>query len=219
MKYVPTILVAFMLTFALCGCVAQHSDSDDAGSSQETSASSSSSKAKQAQTSKAYGADMLGTPIPVHEPPIKCGKQIDLGNVTIHVPKKWKVKVDEGAGTLNITGGKNISGTMTIQDYDTTDVKSEEDLQEFVGTLLNQAKENGYFLEEKFAIEHIGNLIYTIIPYSAEVEVNDGKMKEFWGYSYCGYDNELIVFELTTEKENADVLATFRWIMENLKVN
>lgn len=206
------VLISIIALALLCfGCASNEASN---GSSQSNDAQSSvASNANEATTE-----DLVGIMGPVAEPPIACTKKLDFQNVTLMIPEDWEAQVGMGE-YLKISYGKEIFGSMDVQESDLNANNSDEELLVFVNSTKEQQINNGFILDENFTVTRKGELGYILIPFKATQDTQEGKSQDFWGYSFCGYDNELITANLSCTKDDKDVLATFRWILENMEVS
>ena len=217
MKRLVISLAAAVMAFSLFGCASNDSanNSSEADSAQSSSEAASSNAAV---NNAADAMDMHAITAPVNEPPIPCTKKAELQNVSIMVPEDWTAEVGIG-GYLKIISGETISGSLSIQESDMNANNSDEEIMVFVNDTLEQAQ--GFTIEEGLKVERKGDLGYVIVPFSATQPKQNGEsgVQDFWGYSYCGYANELIIADLSCTTDDKDVLGTFRWILENIQID
>lgn len=196
MKRLFISIVAIALSLCAFGCTT------------ESSSSSASSEVESV-------TDMHSITSPVSEPPIACTKNVDFENISITIPEEWNAEVGVD-GNLKVYSGDDISGTITVQESDISANNSDEELMTFVNDRLGQAE--NFTIDEGFKVMRSGDFAYVIVPFTG-VRSDQGSTQEFYGYSLCGFANELIIAEFSCFEDNKDVLTTFHWILENLQVN
>lgn len=206
MKRFAIIISVVALALSCFGCATN-------SGSQSGDSQSSSSDATVTVTE-----DLLGVSNPVAEPPIPCTKKVEFQNVSFMIPEEWESGVGVG-DYMKVWSGEDIFGSMNIEASDLNANNTDEELLVLPNSTKDQQVANGFTLEETFTVNRKGDLGYVIIPFSAIQKDADGKEQKFWGYSFCGYDNELITANFSSTKEDKDVLATFRWILENIEVS
>lgn len=226
MKRILIPIIAAAISLCMFGCASNDASSDATQSSgaetqastSDSGASSADASSQQSSDSQESATDLHGITGPISEPPIPCTKKATLGNVSIMVPEDWTAEVGIG-GYLKINSGDNIVGSLSIEESDLNASSSDEDVMVFVNQTMEAQKDAGFTIEEGLKVERKGNLAYVLVPFSAEQEDANGKTQNFWGYSMCGYDDELIIVDMSDTENDKDVLMTFRWIIENLQVN
>ena len=218
MKRFAILLTTTAMALCLFGCTSNDSAGSAESSSSEAESSSSESTAAETPVNNAADSlDMHSISAPVDEPPIPCTKKAEIQNVSIMVPEDWTAEVGIG-GYLNIASGDNISGSLSVEESDMNANNSDEEIMVFVNETMEQAE--GFTIEEGLKVERKGNLAYVIVPFSATQPSQTGEgTQDFWGYSMCGYDDELIIADMSCTTDDKDVLGTFRWILENIEVS
>lgn len=202
--------MAFSLVF-VAGC--------SSGDSSQSSASSDAATQDGADGSAETGVDSLGVAYPVAEPPIPCTKEATVKNVTVKVPEAWTTEIGVG-GYLKIVYESTINGSVGIDDTMLNAESTQDDFVEFINSTMAQSSMYfGLSFGENPVIEQKGDLAYTIIPFSADSSDENGEAQAYWGYSYCGFDKELILADFSCEENDPEVLATFRWILENIQID
>lgn len=201
MKRLAILLLTSVMAIACFGCT-----------SNEPSQPESSSSSAEASV------DQHGFNTPVAEPPIPCTKKAEIGNVSIMVPEEWEARVGVG-GYLKIASENGVTGSMNVDESDMNASNSDEELSAFMIENRDRVVNEGFTVEDEVKVERNGDLAYIILPFTSTQTYEDGETTDFWGYSFCGYDNELITADLSCTEENKEILETFRWILENVQVS
>ena len=198
-------LVAVVFAVSLFGCA-----SNDA--------SSSSSQSSSSEAASDAAGDIHGIAGPISKPPIACTKKATVGNVSVMVPEDWSAEVGLGGYLAIETDNNVVHGTISIDESDMNASNSDEEIMVYVNETTERVASNGFTVDEGLKVERKGDLAYVIVPFSAVQQDQEGKDQSYWGYSLCGYDNELIIADFSSKEQNNDILQTFRWILENIQV-
>lgn len=212
MKRWTISLVAVFFTVSLFGCA-----SNDASSSISQSSYESTSDAMSDATSD-VGADLHGIASPISEPPIACTKKAEVGNVSVMIPEDWSADISIGGYLAIETDNDVVYGTIRVDESDMDASNRDDEIMTFVNDTMESVVNNGFIIGEGLKVERKGDLAYVIVPFSAVQQDQEGKDQSYWGYSLCGYDNELIIADFSSTEQDNDILQTFRWILENIQV-
>lgn len=204
MKRFAVIISVVALALSCFGCSSNSQSSDNQSSSSDATV--------------VVSEDILEISNPVPEPPIACTKKVEFQNISFMIPEEWESGIGVG-DYMKVWSGEDIFGSMNIEASDLNANNTDEELLALPNSTREQQVANGFVLEEAFTVNRKGDLGYVIIPFAATQKDADGNEQNFWGYSFCGYDNELITANFSVTRNDKDVLATFRWILENIEVS
>lgn len=222
MKRLVAYLASIALAMSLFGC-SSGEPSGNGSTQTESSASTADNTATNASASTSQSGpytDIFGISSEIAEPPIPCTQRQRVENLVVMIPEDWEAEIGTG-GYLKITSGTDVRGFLGLEDsgdttFDEADIESS--LTDFVNQNLSQISSSEFTMDTNAAIQKKDDLTYVIIPFTDSYSNDEGKTTNQYGYSYCGYDDEIIIGDFITTKDDKDVLGTFRWILSNIQI-